>query len=502
MNQATTINIPVNRVEGDLAIRVTAEDGLVTNAWSSGLMFRGFEQIMVGRGALDGLVITPRICGICTTSHLTAAVKALEMIAGIQPPPDAVRVRNLALMTEVIQSDMRQAFLMYNVDFVNPLFEPNPLFPEAVRRYEPFKGRTALEVLRETKKVLGIIAIVGGQWPHSSYMVPGGITSVPNSGELMQCRLLIKQFRNWYERCILGCSLERWSEVQSGKDLDTWLDETESHRESDLGFFIRFARSIGLDRIGRATGTFLSYGAFDLPEGTAVQAGPGRDKLIPAGFRRFPDFEPLDPSLVSEHVSCSWFEDYEGGRHPFEGESRPYATGLEGRKYSWAKAPRYRDVPAETGPLSQKVMAGDLLFTDLIQHGGPSAFIRQLARLVRPAGLLPVMELWLSEITPEGEFYRAPEQIVQGLGYGLTDVSRGANGHWVKLADGCIEHYQIVTPTAWNASPRDSADARGPIEEALIGVRLADQDNPIMPGLVVRSFDPCLVCTVHAVSME
>jgi hydrogenase large subunit len=173
------INVPLNRVEGDLEVRVELDGGRVSDAWSSGTMYRGFEQMLVGRGARDGLVITPRVCGICSTSHLTAAVGALDMISGASLPPDAVRIRNIALMTEYLQNDLRHAFLMFAVDFTNPVYKGNPLFEEASRRCLPLKGETVIEVIRETKKIIEITAILGGQWPHSSYMVPGGITTVP-----------------------------------------------------------------------------------------------------------------------------------------------------------------------------------------------------------------------------------------------------------------------------------------------------------------------------------
>jgi hydrogenase large subunit len=227
-----TINVPLNRVEGDLEVRVQIDAGAVSEAWCSGTMYRGFEKILVGRGALDGLVITPRICGICGTSHLTSASRALDMIAHVAPPPDAVRVRNLALMTEHVQSDVRHAFLMFAVDFANPAYKDCVLFEEAVRRYAPFQGETVIETIQQTKKVLEIIAIIGGQWPHSSYMVPGGVASIPSTGDLLQCQLLLKQYRNWYERRVLGCTLERWQDVRSGADLEAWLVESDAHRQS------------------------------------------------------------------------------------------------------------------------------------------------------------------------------------------------------------------------------------------------------------------------------
>ena len=192
-----TINVPLNRVEGDLDVSVEIDGSVVTDAWSSGIMFRGFENTLTGRGALDGLVITPRICGICTTGHLTAASMALDRIADVKPPPDAVKLRNLTLMTEKIQSDMRHSFLMFAVDLVNPAYMDCELYKEAVRRFEPFKGEAVLEVIRETKKVIEIVAILGGQWPHSSFMVPGGVVSIPNQNDLVKCRLLLEQYRNW-----------------------------------------------------------------------------------------------------------------------------------------------------------------------------------------------------------------------------------------------------------------------------------------------------------------
>jgi hydrogenase large subunit len=331
-------------------------------------------------------------------------------------------------------------------------------------------------------------------------MVPGGIASVPSASDLLQCKLLLQKYRQWYEQRILGCPLERLLDVKSAAHLDSWLAEHDSHRDSDLGLFIRFARAIGLDRSGRAHGSYVSYGSLDLPEGTRLRgAGGDGHHLVPAGFARGNRVHPFDEQMIAEHVSHSWFIDYEGGRHPSRGETRPYASGQESTKYSWAKAPRYDDQPAETGPLAEMIVSRDPLFADIVGKQGGSAFARQLARLLRPCHLIPAMETWLSETSGEGKFYTSPGEITEGEGVGLTQATRGALGHWVRLRDGAIEHYQIITPTAWNASPRDSGNVRGPIEEALLGTEVADIDDPVEVGHVVRSFDPCLVCTVHVV---
>ncbi|WP_300461305.1 nickel-dependent hydrogenase large subunit [Desulfobacula sp.] len=497
------INIPLNRVEGDLEIRVEIEDGIITDAWSSGTMFRGFEKMMHGRGALDGLVVTPRICGICSLTHLTAAVEALDKISGTIPPDNARRLRNMALMVETIQSDIRQAVLMFMVDFANKdAYHNHPLGQEACLRYSPLAGRASIEVIRETKRLLQIVAIIGGQWPHTSFMVPGGVTSIPEITKTLQCRIILERFRSWYERTILGCSLERWQEISSISDLDAWLDESPSHRESELGFFIRFSRQAGLDSLGKGPNRFLSYGNLTLPIDTAVKGIHGR--LIGAGFANGTTLAPFDPAMITEEVSYSWFE--QGGKpvHPFDGTTTPYASGKSNQSYSWIKAPRYGGEVAETGPLAEAIINGIPLFKDMITKAGPNAFTRELARLVRPASLLGSMATWINELLERREenFYHSVKQIPDGQGAGMIQAARGALGHWVKIQDQKISHYQIITPTSWNGSPRDDGGIRGAWEEALIGTPVKDINNPVEAGHVIRSFDPCLVCAVHCVDKK
>lgn len=494
-----SLEVPLNRVEGDLEIRVEVEHGVVVDAWSTAPQFRGLESVLRGRGARDGLVIGPRICGLCSSAHLFTAAAALDEIAEVQVAPHGLRARNVALMAENIQNDLRHGFLMYLVDFTSPAHARRSLYEEAVRRHRPFAGESWLATLRASKLLPEVIAILGGQWPHSSFMVPGGVASLPSPTDLARARQIVTLTRRFYEERVLGCSLERWSAVDSAAKLDAWLDERPAHRDSEVGFFLRFSREAGLDRIGRGTARFLSFGAHQIAEGSAVRARGG-DHLVPAGLAIDGEVRALDAAKIAEHVASSWYVDHEGGRHPLEGETRPYASGREGKKYSWVKAPRYDGEPAEVGPLSQAMVARDPLFFDLVRRDGASAMVRELARLVRGATLLPAMDTWLSEIATQPGRSCAPDVVVgDGIGAGLTEAARGALGHWVVVENERIVRYQVITPTAWNGSPRCSAGLRGPWEEALVGTPIEDPEDPVAIGHVVRSFDPCQSCTVHAV---
>jgi hydrogenase large subunit len=491
-------DIPFNRVEGDLEVSIEYSDGRISDAWSTGTLYRGFENLMKGRGALDGLVITPRICGICSTTHLSAAARALDAIAGLTLPDNAVRVRNVALMTEHVQSDVRQSVLMYMADFAHPAHIDHPLYGEALRRYAPAAGSSAIDVVRETKRVLELVAILGGQWPHSSFMVPGGVAFAPSQADVVQCQQIVGAYRAWYERRVLGCPLERWREVDSRAALDAWLAESPAHRDSEVGFLLRFGREAGLDAIGAGTNAFLSYGSLDLPRETAVQA-PTR-QLVAAGFARGTTVTAFEAAHITEDVSHSWYRD-RGAQHPAAGETEPYASGQQGSAYSWVKAPRYGGHAVETGPLAESVINGQALFVDIVGAGQVSALARQLARLTRPASLLPAMQTWLQELLAAhgAPIIAGDGNVPDGEGAGLLQATRGALGHWVRIENGRIARYQVITPSAWNGSPRDAKGQRGAWEQAVIGTPVADPDNPIEAGHVIRSFDPCLVCAVHSV---
>src|SRR5512132_4317609 len=80
---------PITRIEGHLRIETQTENGMITNAWASATQFRGIETILKGRDPRDAWAFTQRICGVCTTVHAVASVRAVETALGAVPPPNA-----------------------------------------------------------------------------------------------------------------------------------------------------------------------------------------------------------------------------------------------------------------------------------------------------------------------------------------------------------------------------------------------------------------------------
>lgn len=493
---------PVNRVEGDLELRLEINDNVVTEAYSVGTMFRGFENIMIGRPPLDGLVITPRICGICSTSHLYASALALDMLYQADVPLHAQWVRNITLMVESLQNDIRHAVLLLMPNFVNEYYQTTPFYAETVARFEPLKGSSTRQAIEQTREVLEIIAILGGQWPHSSFMVPGGVTSMPSINELNRCDYLLQIFKGWYERQVLGCRLEEWQSIETESELTAWIDQSRAHADGDLGFFMRVAEAAGLKNIGRAHDNFICYGIPDID--IQENQPPGNADLFNSrgGFYTGNRLKSLVQENISEDLSHSWFRDQTHGLHPYAGKTVPYATGSEDRRYSWAKAPRYMGMPAEAGPLAEMIVSGDPLFLDLIERSGSNALVRQLARWARPAKVIPLIESCIHRAVAEpGTYYRQYDSPAQRRGHGMVEAPRGALGHWIEVVDDKISSYQIITPTTWNGSPRDENGIRGPWEEAIVGTEIKNDDDPLEIQHIVHSFDPCLVCTVHTIEI-
>jgi len=496
-----TVQIDLNRVEGDLEFQLDLEGREVVEARCIGSLYRGFEQILIGRAPKDGLVITPRICGICGTAHLYSAVLALEQISGISAPPNAFRIRNLCLMAETVQSDLRQSFLFFTADFCHPKYAERPFYEKARDAFLPFKGWAHRGTLEHTRHVLGIVAIFGGQWPHSSYMVPGGVTAAPTSRRILDSLSILNNLSRWFEQAVIGTDLDNWLELKSADEFFAWLEASDGHANSAIGLLTRMSRDIGLHRVGFGTSHMLSYGAYCDPVGWEPGSQDPRH-LFRSGFLdgNTGEIEPFDHAEIAEHVRYSWFEPYEGGRHPFRGQTIPDYQPHSDR-YTWCKAPRYRNKAVQTGPLAELLIDGDPLIGSLYRAEGGNAWLRQFARLRRTALLLQKMRETLQELaahlTDPHFISPAEDEIPDGEGLGLVTAARGALGHWVQVRGGVISRYQVITPTAWHASPKDSEGRHGHWESSLIGLTVHDPDDPVEIGHIIRSHDPCLVCTVH-----
>ena len=473
---------PFSRVEGDLDIQVEVEKGFITRAWVNSPLFRGYEQILHGKDPRDALVYTPRICGICSVSQSVAAAQAIAAAQDLQPRLNGQLATNLILATENMADHLTHFYLFFMPDFARDTYRSKSWSDATVNRFRALSGEAAQQVLPARASFLHLTGILAGKWPHSMAIQPGGTTRSIEVTERIRMTMLIASFRHFLEQTLFGVSLNQISELTTEADL---LELIERHPRSDLARFLGIATDLELDKLGRATDRFMSYGAYPVDHKPVFQSGEWQGS-----------YAALDTSLIREDMSHSWLKSQSEPKHPFKGTTIPDTDETHG--YSWCKAPRLKGQVMEVGAIARQMVNGHPLIRALVASTGANVQNRVLARLLELALVIPEMEKWAHQLRPGEPFCQDKPVPDEAQGAGLVEAARGSLGHWLRIKNGRIINYQIIAPTTWNFSPRDGQQQPGALELALEGVRTGDDPGKnITIQHIIRSFDPCMVCTVH-----
>ncbi|APC09242.1 nickel-dependent hydrogenase large subunit [Neomoorella thermoacetica] len=450
---------PVTRIEGHLKITVELNDeNRVVTAYASGNLYRDLENILKNRHPWDAIHITQRICGVCPVSHAIASVKAVEQAMGFTPNDQAILLRSLIQGGNYLQDHILHFYHLNLLDYVTgPRMSPwTPAYTADMRMSSSDTDRLInnyLEALKIRRQAQEMVAILAGKVPHVMSIAPGGVTVSPDATRLTQFAGYLNTVRSFIN--------------------DKYLPDVELLAKVYNDYF----------NIGKGPGNLIAYGVFDLP---------GGNRLFKGGLVTGSVTGSVDIAKINEYVGYSHYASA-SGLNPASGETIP--SPGKGTSYSWIKAPRYEGQVYETGPLARMRINGEY-------NGGTSVMDRIVARALETKKIATAMTYWLSQVTPKPKAYikitSLPAPAARGVG--LTEAPRGALGHFLEYANGKITRYQVVTPTCWNASPRDDNGIPGAMEQALIGTYVANPDQPVEVLRVVHSFDPCLACAVHVIS--
>ena len=477
---------PFNRVEGDLEVQLDIADGQVASARVVSPMYRGFETMLQGRSPNDALVIVPRICGICSVSQSVAAARALAAASGVQPPPNGLHAINLMLGTENAADHLSHFYLFFMPDFTRPAYDGRPWVAEARRRFAALAGEHARQAIAARQRWFELMGTLGGKWPHTQSVLPGGSSRAIDAGERLRLLAKLREFRGFIEDTLYGAPIEEVLALDSEAALQAW--HAQDPLRGDLRFWLTIAADTGMDRLGPGPGRLISVGGFARADGTHG---------FPRGLWQDGAAHALDLATITEDATHAWLD--EGGLgplHPSQGLTQPAIDKPAG--YTWNKAPRLAGQVVETGALARQLIAGQPLLRDVHARCGATVHTRVLGRLIELGRILVLMEQTLADIVPREPFHTPSQLPDEASGCGLTEAARGSLGHWLRVERGRIAHYQIVAPTSWNFSPRDAGETPGALEAALVGAPvLPGETTPVAVQHIVRSFDPCMVCTVH-----
>jgi len=465
---------PVTRIEGHLKAEVVVEGGKVVDAHLFGGMFRGFENILIGRDPRDATQITQRICGVCPTAHSTASCLALDQAFGAKVTTNGRLTRNLIFGANYLQSHILHFYHLAALDYVSgPQTAPFiPRYAKPDLRLDKATNKVAVDQYVEALEIRRIchemVAMFGGKMPHVSGQVVGGATEIPTKERIAEYAARFKKVREFVEKKYLPVVYLVGSVY---KDL---LSTGVGHKNA------------------------VSWGVFPMDD-------DDKEFLLKRGAFIDGKVVDVDPAKIQEFVKYSWYDDSTTGLNFSQGKTVPQYD--KAGAYSFIKAPRYDGKACEAGPLARMIVTNPDIspmgkaalkklfkldvnkFMDL-KDVAFSIMGRHVARAEETYQVVLGIERWLKEVKPGEETWVAKPIPDAAEGLGMTEAPRGSLLHYINIKDKKIANYQIVSATIWNANPRDDSGQRGPIEEALIGIPVPDIDNPVNVARLIRSFDP------------
>src|ERR1017187_5775026 len=349
---------PVTRIEGHLRVEAILDDhNVIGDAISSGTMWRGIEVILQGRDPRDAWAFCERICGVCTTVHALASVRAVENAVGITVPKNAEIIRNIMALTQYVQDHVIHFYHLHALDWVDIVSalkadpaataglaqKVSPSWPTSSPGYfsdikntikkfvdsgqlgifqNAYWGHPAyklppeanlmavahyLEALKWQKEVIKIHTIFGGKNPHPNYLVGGMASAIALNGDnainierLMMVKGLISDAINIVENLYIPDLL------------------------AVASFYPEWTK------IGGGLGNYMCYG--DIPQngiGDVSQFRIPRGAILNKNLSEVLPLDLTDAAQVQEEVAHSWYEypEGKGALHPWDGVTVPKYSG-------------------------------------------------------------------------------------------------------------------------------------------------------------------------------
>ena len=550
---------PITRIEGHLRVEIEVKNGIITDAYSAGTMVRGIETILKGRDPRDAWAFVGRVCGVCTSTHSLCSVRTVENALGISAPPNAELIRNLMANALYIQDHVVHFYVLHALDWVDVVsaLKADPAEASKIAQSISSWPKSSVGYFSDIQKrfknfvdsgQLGIFA--NGYWGHPAYKLPPAVNliAVAHYLEALEWQKeLVKVHtifggKNPHPNYLVGgvpCSInieeanavnaERLAMVgKLFEDAKTFVNQVYI---PDLLAVASFYKS-DWGAIGGGLTNYMSFGDFpsngyNNPDSFKMPRGV----ILNRDLSKIHEIKADDPEQIQVYVNNSWYEYSKGdsiGLHPWDGETKLKYTGPKppydqldvSKKYSWVKTPRWKGYPMEVGPLSRMLIgyasgradykeviestlkALDVPVTALFSTLGRTA-ARGLETKLTCDWALEFYQQLLANIkngdtrTQNNDKWDPESWPKTAKGIGMVEAPRGALSHFIVIDDKKIGNYQLVVPTTWNASPRDTQGKRSAYEESLIGTPVADPKLPLEVIRTIHSFDPCLACAVH-----
>lgn len=434
-----TLTFPLSRIEGHAQVVIEVQGGEVISAHFQAMEFRGFRHFVQGVPAEQMAVIVPRICGVCSTAHHVAAVKALEDVFEVTPPPLALKVRELLLLGQIIQNQATSLFIFTMPDRLGIA----SIFSLADEDVGEESALLATRVLQVRKAGTDLIATAGGQFIHPVKAVVGGVTS----GIALEAAAVM---RDQVEAVLpIACELfdYYWDESLALRErIGTWGDDAPAC----------YIAAVTDSRPNYTGGNIRVMGA----DGVVRDVFPARD------FRAYLDYEETDYS--------------------YAGQTSYNSQVLRANSLARINMARQMGTPRADEYLAR--------FREAFGQPTHALLLFDLARGIELVYALERAIEILAEPL-DGEDAGVSYTVRDGEAYGLVEAPRGPLIHHYTIEDGLIAEAEFIIPTVHNVRAVERA-LRVAAERYITADRV-DMELERAVGRVVRAFDPCIACATH-----
>jgi hydrogenase large subunit len=395
---------PITRIEGHLRIEVNVDQkNVITNAVSTGTMWRGLEVILKGRDPRDAWAFTERICGVCTGVHALASVRSVEDAIGIKIPDNANIIRNLMHATLYAQDHLVHFYHLHALDWVDVVsaVKADPRrTSELAQSISPWPN-SSIGYYRDLQSRLKRFVESGqlgpfknGYWGHPGYKLPpeANLMAVGHYLEALDFQREIVKIqtvfggKNPHPNWLVGgvpspinldspgaINMERLNMV--ARIIDETITFIDQVYIPDLLAIASFYKDWAKWGGGISSQNVLAYGEFpDIANDDSNKSlMMPRGAILNGNLKEILPVDLKDVNAIQEFVPHSWYKyaDESKGLHPFDGVTDPnFVLGKntkgtrtdiqnidESAKYSWVKAPRFKGQPMEVGPLARYVVA-------------------------------------------------------------------------------------------------------------------------------------------------
>ena len=395
---------PITRIEGHLRIEVNVDQkNVITNAVSTGTMWRGLEVILKGRDPRDAWAFTERICGVCTGVHALASVRSVEDAIGIKIPDNANIIRNLMHATLYAQDHLVHFYHLHALDWVDVVsaVKADPRRTSELAQSISSWPNSSIGYYRDLQSRLKRFVESGqlgpfknGYWGHPGYKLPpeANLMAVGHYLEALDFQREIVKIqtifggKNPHPNWLVGgvpapinldspgaINMERLNMV--ARIIDETITFIDQVYIPDLLAIASFYKDWAKWGGGISSQNVLAYGEFpDIANDDSNKSlMMPRGAILNGNLKEIVPVDLRDVNAIQEFVPHSWYKyaDESKGLHPFDGVTDPtFVLGKstkgtrtniqnidESAKYSWIKAPRFKGQPMEVGPLARYVVA-------------------------------------------------------------------------------------------------------------------------------------------------